>query len=1046
MSAPIRNTMLVANAGSGKTYALTTRMVKLLVLGVEPRKIAALTFTRKAAGEFLDAVFLRMAQAALDPEKLAKLNEDLNSDQDEGTIPPLDADRCRELLAKLVSDSGCMTMGTIDSLFARIARSFPLESGLPGEFTMIGEAELERARTEALAAIFRESVDSKGGEEFLDQVRKIARRRGERKVFQTLLQSVKEFHSKYLEDVSLPWGDKDLIWGKMGCEVLAASEVAGPADAFLAEVRRELPRLSDSALATLEERLQDAKDHKPGSRWETPLSEFIKKKLAAEPTPSDDGPYFPLGNRASNRVYLRGGLPQLRRDLLLALLKPVYEGLLQKSASQRSFMESFEESYHSLTRSRGRMTFSDVTDLLSSQLGSMEWIASAGYRLDAKLDHWLLDEFQDTSRIQWKVLGSFIDEVIQDSAGARSLFYVGDTKQAIYSWRGGDPKLFFEIFNQYNQGSEKRVFERDLKVSYRSAKEIVTFVNNVFGSIGSYTEALTLPEKTVKAWKSAWREHEPADINKDLKGFVRWVQVRSEEDDENPIHERVALILEEVEPWKRKLSCGVLTRKNEDASSIAGLLQARGIPVSVEGKSNPCNDNPLGLALMAAFRVAGFPEDILSLTLMRSSPLGMLLEGGVEAFSASALSMIASDGYEAAVRSWTEGLQLNPFLSRRAADFLAAAAEYDESNKGSLSEFVSFLESHVVQEAEASGVIRVMTLHQSKGLTFDMSIVIGLDGKGGNVGDTLYLGGGVTPTWGCLLPSKDDASADPVMNDAREDIRTEEEYGKLCAAYVAMTRSKQALYVLTKWLGPKTTSKNFARLLMLTLTPGSEEVPFGDEKWYEDHQLVKDEASKKEREATPDALVPCASETPRPLSPSSFALKHQTSWESGTHAAFSSDAADLGTEIHEVLSRIEWDATQTDLSGCSAAASELLAPFLISVAAKEVFSKPAGGWDLWNEKPFDLLIEGKWISGCFDRVHIRSEGGKPAEARIYDYKTNRSSPEVIATEYWPQMEQYRKAAAILLGIGPDQVRAETVPVRMGGKAKNPLLTEERGRG
>ena len=137
MSAPIRNTMLVANAGSGKTFALTTRMVKLLALGVEPRKIAALTFTKKAAGEFLDAVFLRLADAALDPKKLEDLNRDLNSDPDEGVIPTLDETHCRALLSKLVADSGRLTMGTIDSLFARIARSFPLESGLPGELSLI---------------------------------------------------------------------------------------------------------------------------------------------------------------------------------------------------------------------------------------------------------------------------------------------------------------------------------------------------------------------------------------------------------------------------------------------------------------------------------------------------------------------------------------------------------------------------------------------------------------------------------------------------------------------------------------------------------------------------------------------------------------------------------------------------------------------------------------------------------------------------------------------------------------------------------------------
>jgi len=97
--------------------------------------------------------------------------------------------------------------------------------------------------------------------------------------------------------------------------------------------------------------------------------------------------------------------------------------------------------------------------------------------------------------VQWKVLGSFIDEVIQDSGGERSLFYVGDTKQAIYSWRGGDPELFFEIFDHYNKGSGQRVLARDLKVSYRSAKEIVGVINTVFGTVGNHAGVLGVPPR-----------------------------------------------------------------------------------------------------------------------------------------------------------------------------------------------------------------------------------------------------------------------------------------------------------------------------------------------------------------------------------------------------------------------------------------------------------------------------------------------------------------------------------------------------------------------
>ena len=1031
MSAPIRHTMLVANAGSGKTYALTTRMVKLLALGVEPRKIAALTFTKKAAGEFLDAVFLRLAEAALESKKLEDLNGDLNSVKEEGALPPLDASRCRELLARLVADSGRLTMGTIDSLFARIARSFPLESGLPGEFSMIGESELERARTEALAAIFRESVGSGAGSQFLDQVRRIARRRGEREVFRTLLDSAKDFHEKFLENVDLPWGERDLIWGATGCEILSSGEVKPIADALWAEILKEHPALSPEAREKWTANLEAASSHKPGSFWSKELKEFIRGRLCKCSEDKKTGEeYLPTGRPAEGRVYLRGAIPELRRQLLLALLKPVYEALLEKSASLRSFMKAFEASYHAMTRRRGRMTFSDVTDLLSSQVGSLDWMASAGYRLDAKLDHWLLDEFQDTSRVQWKVLGSFIDEVIQDSGGERSLFYVGDTKQAIYSWRGGDPELFFEIFNHYNKGSEKRVFARDLKVSYRSAKEIVDVINGVFGKIEDQAGELGIPPQAVTSWKEAWREHVPAGMNKDLKGYVRWDAVEAEEGDENPIHRRIAQILEEVEPWRRKLNCGVLTRKNEEASAIAALLQARGIPVSVEGKSNPCNDNPLGLALLAAFRVAAFPRDSLSLGALRASPLDVLLKDGVESFRAAALSVIAERGYEAAVRTWTEGLDLNPFLSRRAADFLSAAAEYDGSNRGAVSEFVSFLESHSVQESEASGVVRVMTLHQSKGLTFDMSIVTGLDGRGANSTDLLHLGGGEPPTWGCLLPSKDDAEPDLVMRGAREEIQSEQEYGKLCAAYVAMTRSKQALYVLTKKLKAETASKNFARLLMLTLNPGSEVVQFGDETWFQGHELRAEESASAVGEAR--HLVPCTAGTPHALSPSSLARKSATaapSSEGAARAAFSSDAADLGTEIHEILSRIDWDIQEADLRQCSPAARELLESFLRSEQSREVFTRPCEEWTNWNEKPFDLMIDGKWVSGCFDRVHVRKENGRAVEARIYDYKTNRSTPEAIALEYEPQMEQYRKAASLLLGIGIEKITARTVPVR-----------------
>jgi hypothetical protein len=215
---------------------------------------------------------------------------------------------------------------------------------------------------------------------------------------------------------------------------------------------------------------------------------------------------------------------------------------------------------------------------------------------------------------------------------------------------------------------------------------------------------------------------------------------------------------------------------------------------------------------------------------------------------------------------------------------------------------------------------------------------------------------------------------------------------------------------------------------MLTLRPGSSAVPFGNENWFGSHPMANQENIPPARELVP--IPACTAGTPRPLSPSSLAEKKVAGIEAPEGGGSSSlDAADLGTEIHEVLSRIEWDQGKADLGSCSSEARRLLEVFLKTPEAKSLFARPGEDWDLWNEKPFDLVLGGKWISGIFDRVHIRRIGGKPVEARIYDYKTNRSTPDAIAGEYQGQMEQYRQAAASLLGLGIDQVSARTVPIR-----------------
>ncbi len=240
MSRQIAHQMLVANAGSGKTYSLTTRVVTLLALGVEPKRIAALTFTKKAAGEFLDAVFWRIADAALDEGKLAQLRADTG-------VAELDAAACRGMLRRLVGQLGGLCMGTIDSLFARIARAFPAESGLSGDFTILGDSDVAAAREDALATLFRERT-GEGFDQFLTLVRLQSRKGSERDVFGTLLKAAGDLQDRFLETPpGVAWGDAAAIWPH-GNAILDARDPREAADDLRRAIFATHPDLHEVAV------------------------------------------------------------------------------------------------------------------------------------------------------------------------------------------------------------------------------------------------------------------------------------------------------------------------------------------------------------------------------------------------------------------------------------------------------------------------------------------------------------------------------------------------------------------------------------------------------------------------------------------------------------------------------------------------------------------------------------------------------------------------------------------------------------------------------
>ena len=126
------------------------------------------------------------------------------------------------------------------------------------------------------------------------------------------------------------------------------------------------------------------------------------------------------------------------------------------------------------------------------------------FRLDARYDHWLLDEFQDTSQPQWQAIHHLIDEVMQDTEGNRSIFVVGDSKQSIYGWRGGEPRLFDDLRDYYGD----LFAEWDMDVSYRSSGHVLDLVNTVC-DLSASRWAEVFPAESIKRWN--YHQHIPAE-------------------------------------------------------------------------------------------------------------------------------------------------------------------------------------------------------------------------------------------------------------------------------------------------------------------------------------------------------------------------------------------------------------------------------------------------------------------------------------------------------------------------------------------------------
>jgi len=1027
----IGHVMILASAGSGKTYALTNRYVRLLAHGAKPERIAALTFTRKAAGEFFDEILKKLAGAASDEAAAKKLAREIEQ-------PALRAKDFLKLLRVVTEAMHRLNLGTLDSFFARVVRAFPLELGLGGEFEVLQEHAAQVERRRVLRRMFAHTDGGTAQQDFIEAFKRATFGTEEKQLGVRLDTFLDEHAEVYLAAPDAGcWGRAERIWPEGSAWLAAAGP--GKRSEAAAALRAGLPwaTFDDKQRARWEDFFTALPDWAPGAPLPKPVAYIMGNAFKAWPGLTEI-------TVERKRVALATAASLALRMLVTGIVGAELARRLETTQGMFAVLRGYEEVYDAMVRRTGRLTFADVQRLLrpdtpgGASVLTRESAAEAklfiDWRLDAQIDHWLLDEFQDTSFGQWSVLRNLIDEAVQDPMEARSLFYVGDVKQAIFAWREGDARLFREIFDHYNAARPGAIREERLNQSWRSGPAVIAMVNRVLGD-GEALRRL-FPAAAAERWTREWGEHVSA--REELGGYAALRQA----DDEAGRFAGTLKIIAETRALERGLTVAVLVQKNNTAAELADFLRREGgLPAVAESDLHVGTDNPLACALLALFRVASHPGDTAALLHVAMTPIQEVLErekcAGRDALAVRILGEIHENGFERTVEAWVSKLEPaltadDGFSRERGRQLAEAGRLFDETGSRDVAEFIQFVERYTVRDSDTAAVVRVMTVHKAKGLGFDLVVLPDLEGTrlaARRRSLAVQRARDRTVEWVFDLPSELFYAEDDVLAAHVNDAEADACYEGLALLYVAMTRAKRAMYVIVEPVGTSQ-SKNFPRLLQETL--GAEWAQ-GDPGWYE----TLGPAVTKSIGETESEVVQVTARTQRRLARTPSEIKAGEVLGDRLFSLEGGGAVVFGRIVHDKLAQVEWVGPQETARFAmawrndGAAAEEALA-CLRAPALAEIWTKPAAfaQLEVWRERAFEVVLDGTWVTGVFDRVVVaRDDAGHAAMAALYDFKTDRGATRDLvraAERHAGQLALYRRVVATLTGLPVEAVRAEIV--------------------
>jgi ATP-dependent exoDNAse (exonuclease V) beta subunit len=1024
-------TIYDASAGSGKTFNLVKEYLKIILTAKKNdayRSILAITFTNKAVHEMKSRIvgslseFIKDQPSAKALQLLEEIVKDLKLTEE---IPLSQSDikaKSQEIIKHIIHNYAAFDISTIDKFTHKVIRTFAHDLNLPMTFEV--SLDTENLLTEAVDAIIAEA----GTDEML---------------------------TKLLIDFTMEKTDDDKSWdisreimdtGRLILNENNREEIVlfqGKSIPDFMAIKEKLKQTctkiidenADRAaeiMDTLEKNGVDLKSFSRGT-FPTHIVGISQKNFNPINKRYHEFEDIAVNKTAKDKAVIENLIPQM-----LMQLEVIYEQFAQhdfykaflKNITPLSLLNTLSNKLADIQKEQNILSIAEFNAIIHKEIQNQP--APFIYeRLGERYKHFFIDEFQDTSEMQFQNLIPLIDNALvsEDLQGEQgSLMIVGDPKQSIYRWRGGKAEQFIELSKVWNpfHNPDKKVVH--LEDNFRSYSEIIDFNNNFFHYISGEFEH--------EDYKDLYENHSRQNVKDKMGGYVNvsFLPINEKSEDEEEFTQDDLYVLKTFEIIQKVLHQGysysdiaVVVRHNKDGVAVANFLTENEIPIQSSETLLIANATEVQF-LIHALRYLKNANDLEAKAYFFYF-IGFynLKPAEIHDFIAKGMCFTSEQELEQWLETFEMKLSFKNIRKKALYEivelliskcipveknnaylhyFLDIVLERDIKNQAGVTDFLDYWEkkksSFSIPSPEGNNAVRIISIHKSKGLEFPIVIFPFADENYSlQRKDKLWVEN-ETDTFDLPKVLIDNNKAVEGFSGSAERIFNQKKQEQLLdninVLYVALTRPEEQLYIVSQYVElnskgewPNNTASFLLKYLesMRVFENGKLEYEFGIPQKY---------SGVKKANVSPKKITRVAEVLP--IEHIKIAQRESLMW--GT---LQQDAITYGNVIHEVLSYIQ---TKTDVD---LALQKAIENGLIASTQKDLVEKTIR--EIVNHKALDVFFDEN--NAVFNEQTIIQKQGdlvKPdrmvlknnKEMYLLDYKTGKYLP-----SHQQQLQHYQDA-------------------------------------